>query len=133
MLDTTRMAGRERSPHKAEGRDKHDRMRKVGLRSRESWSRERAVLPVLSSFILKMYIRAIASSTISALLLKPQESPIPSRVLASSSGTLTVVYLPRGNSSHLSHFEDPIGGLAIMAALGILLGGVGFVLRTRSK
>ncbi|MDA4134388.1 MAG: hypothetical protein OK441_02340 [Thaumarchaeota archaeon] len=35
--------------------------------------------------------------------------------------------------NYLSHFEDPIGGLAIMAALGILLGGVGFVLRTRSK
>ena len=35
--------------------------------------------------------------------------------------------------TYLSHFEDPIGGLAIVASLGILLGGIGFVLRSRSK
>ena len=40
----SRMAGRERSPHRSgTAADKHDRMRKVGLRSWERWSGERAV------------------------------------------------------------------------------------------
>jgi hypothetical protein len=34
---------------------------------------------------------------------------------------------------YLSHFEDPIGGLVLVAALGAILGGLGFVLRQRSK
>ena len=35
--------------------------------------------------------------------------------------------------TYLSHYEDPIGGLALVAALGIVLGGLGYVLRSRSK
>ena len=34
---------------------------------------------------------------------------------------------------YLSHFEDPIGALVLVAALGAILGGLGFVLRQRSK
>jgi hypothetical protein len=35
--------------------------------------------------------------------------------------------------AYLSHFEDPIGGLVLLAALGAILGGLGFVIRSRSK
>jgi hypothetical protein len=35
--------------------------------------------------------------------------------------------------AYLSHYEDPIGGLALVAALGIILGGLGYVLRTTRK
>ena len=34
---------------------------------------------------------------------------------------------------YLSHFIDPIGALVILAALGAVLGGLGFVLRMRMK
>jgi hypothetical protein len=35
--------------------------------------------------------------------------------------------------AYLSHYEDPIGGLVLVAALGAILGGLGFVLRQKSK
>jgi hypothetical protein len=35
--------------------------------------------------------------------------------------------------NYLSHFVDPIGGLVILAVLGAVLGGLGFVLRSRMK
>jgi hypothetical protein len=35
--------------------------------------------------------------------------------------------------TYLSHFEDPIGGLALVASIGILLGGMGYILRSRTK
>jgi len=34
---------------------------------------------------------------------------------------------------YLSHYEDPIGFLALVAVLGIILGGLGYVLRSRMK
>jgi len=35
--------------------------------------------------------------------------------------------------NYLSHYEDPIGGLVLVAVLGAILGGLGFVLRSRMK
>ncbi|MDA4123339.1 MAG: hypothetical protein OK456_09190 [Thaumarchaeota archaeon] len=35
--------------------------------------------------------------------------------------------------NYLSHFEDPIGALVLIAALGAILGGVGYVLSVRRK
>jgi hypothetical protein len=35
--------------------------------------------------------------------------------------------------NYLSHFVNPIGALIMLAALGAVLGGLGFVLRTRMK
>lgn len=35
--------------------------------------------------------------------------------------------------NYLSHFVQPIGALVMVAALGALLGGLGFVIRTRRK
>ncbi len=35
--------------------------------------------------------------------------------------------------TYLSHFEDPIGALALVAVLGLVLGGVGFLLESRKK
>ena len=35
--------------------------------------------------------------------------------------------------TYLSHYEQPIGLLALIAALGIILGGLGFVLSARRK
>jgi hypothetical protein len=35
--------------------------------------------------------------------------------------------------NYLSHFEDPIGALALIAILGVVLGGVGFLLESRKK
>jgi hypothetical protein len=35
--------------------------------------------------------------------------------------------------TYLSHFENPIGGLVLLAALGAILGGLGFVIRSRAK
>jgi hypothetical protein len=34
---------------------------------------------------------------------------------------------------YLSHFEDPIGGLVLVAALGAILGGLGFILDQRKR
>lgn len=34
---------------------------------------------------------------------------------------------------YLSHYTDPIGALVMLAALGAILGGLGYVLRARSK
>jgi hypothetical protein len=34
---------------------------------------------------------------------------------------------------YLSHFQDPIGALVMVAALGAILGGLGFILRMRMK
>lgn len=34
---------------------------------------------------------------------------------------------------YLSHFEDPIGALVILAVIGALLGGLGFLVRSRRK
>ena len=34
---------------------------------------------------------------------------------------------------YLSHFQDPIGALVMLAALGAVLGGLGFALRMRVK
>jgi hypothetical protein len=35
--------------------------------------------------------------------------------------------------AYLSHYEAPIGFLALVAALGIILGGLGYVVRSRTK
>jgi len=35
--------------------------------------------------------------------------------------------------TYLSHFEDPIGALALIAVLGLVLGGIGFLLDSRNK
>ena len=35
--------------------------------------------------------------------------------------------------TYLSHFEDPIGALVLLAALGAVLGGLGFIIRSRSN
>ena len=35
--------------------------------------------------------------------------------------------------TYLSHFEDPIGALVHLACIGAVLGGLGFVLRSRTK
>lgn len=35
--------------------------------------------------------------------------------------------------TYLSHFENPIGGLVLLATLGAILGGLGYIIRSRQK